>query len=51
MLWTIIIVLLVMWALGFGFAGAAVGNLIHLLLILALVVLVIQLVTGRRAAL
>jgi uncharacterized membrane protein YtjA (UPF0391 family) len=49
MLWTILIVLLVLWALGFGLAGAAVGNLIHLLLVVALVVLVVQLVTGRRA--
>ena len=49
MLWTIILILIVMWALGFGFAGAAVGNLIHLLLVIALVVLVIQLITGRRA--
>ena len=48
MLWTIIIVLLVLWALGFGFAGAAVGNLIHLLLIVAVVILVLQLVKGRR---
>ena len=50
MLWTILIILLVLWALGFGLGGAAVGNLIHLLLIAALVVLVIQLVTGRRTA-
>ncbi|MCC6327483.1 MAG: lmo0937 family membrane protein [Acidobacteria bacterium] len=49
MLWTIIIILVVLWALGYGFAGAAVGGLIHLLLVLALVVLVIQLITGRRA--
>jgi len=49
MLWTIIIILLVLWALGFGFAGAAVGNLIHILLVIAVIVLVIQLVTGRRA--
>lgn len=48
MLWTIILILLIMWALGFGFAGAAVGNLIHILLVVALVVLVVQLVTGRR---
>jgi uncharacterized membrane protein YtjA (UPF0391 family) len=48
MLWTIILILLVLWALGFGFAGAAVGNLIHILLVIAIVVLVIQLVTGRR---
>ena len=48
MLWTVIVILLVLWALGFGFAGAAVGSLIHILLVVALVVLVIQLVTGRR---
>ena len=48
MLWTIIIILLVLWALGFGFAGAAVGNLIHILLVVALVVLILQLVRGRR---
>lgn len=51
MLWTIFIVLLVLWLLGFGFAGAAAGNLIHILLVLALVVLAIQLITGRRSAL
>jgi uncharacterized membrane protein YtjA (UPF0391 family) len=49
MLWTILIILLVLWALGFGFAGASVGPLIHILLVIALVVLVIQLITGRRA--
>ena len=48
MLWMIIIILLVLWALGFGFAGAAVGNLIHIVLVIALVLLVVQLLTGRR---
>ena len=48
MLWTIIIILLVLWALGFGFAGAAVGNLIHILLVIAVIVLLVQLITGRR---
>jgi uncharacterized membrane protein YtjA (UPF0391 family) len=48
MLWTIIIILLVLWALGFGFAGAAVGNLIHILLVVAVIVVVLQLVKGRR---
>lgn len=48
MLWTIIIVLLVLWALGFGFAGAAVGNLIHIILVVALVLFLVQLITGRR---
>lgn len=46
MLWTILIVLLILWALGFGFG--VVGNLIHLILVVALVILVIQLVTGRK---
>lgn len=49
MLWTILVVLLVLWALGFGFASSTFGNLIHLLLVVALVVLVINLLTGRRA--
>ncbi|MFN6962233.1 MAG: lmo0937 family membrane protein [Pyrinomonadaceae bacterium] len=49
MLWTIIILLLVLWALGFGFAGQAVGSLVHLLLVVALVLFVVQLLTGRRA--
>jgi uncharacterized membrane protein YtjA (UPF0391 family) len=49
MLWTIIIILLVLWALGFGFAGAAVGNLIHILLVIAIIIFVVQLISGRRA--
>jgi uncharacterized membrane protein YtjA (UPF0391 family) len=49
MLWTIIIILLVLWALGFGFAGQAVGSLVHLLLVIALVLFVVQLISGRRA--
>lgn len=49
MLWTIFIILLVLWALGFGVAGAALGQFVHLLLIVAAVVLVLQLVRGRRA--
>ena len=48
MLWTIVLVLIVLWALGFGFAGAAVGNLVHILLVIALVVLILQVVRGRR---
>jgi hypothetical protein len=46
MLWTLLVVLLIMWALGLGFG--VVGNLIHILLVVALVVLVLQLVSGRR---
>jgi Family of unknown function (DUF5670) len=47
MLWTIFAILLILWLLGFGFHVA--GGLIHLLLIVALVVLVINLLSGRRA--
>ncbi len=48
MLWTIVLILLVLWALGFGFAGAQVGGLIHILLVVAVIVVVLQLVRGRR---
>jgi hypothetical protein len=48
MLWTIFVVLLVLWALGF-FAFHVAGGLIHLLLVVALVVLVFNLISGRRA--
>ena len=47
MLWTIFVVLLVLWLLGFSLHVA--GGLIHLLLVVALVVLVINLLSGRRA--
>jgi len=46
MLWTILIVLLILWLLGFSLHVG--GALIHLLLVVALVVLVFNLVTGRR---
>ena len=48
MLWTIFIVLVILWLLGFSLHLA--GGLIHLLLVVALVVLVINLVGGRRSA-
>ena len=47
MLWSILVLLLILWALGFSFQVA--GSLIHVLLIVALVVLILQLLTGRRA--
>jgi len=47
MLWTIFVILLVLWLL--GFATHVAGGLIHLLLVVAVVVLVINLLTGRRA--
>ena len=50
MLWTIFVVLLVLWLLGLV-SSYTLGGFIHIMLVLALVVLVIQLITGRRAAL
>jgi hypothetical protein len=47
MLWTILIILLVLWALGFLVFHVA-GGLIHLLLVIAVVVLVVRLIQGRR---
>jgi hypothetical protein len=47
MLWIFLAVLLVIWALGVVFGLA--GNLIHTLLAMALIVLVIQVIQGRRA--
>jgi hypothetical protein len=45
-LWTIFAILLILWLLGWGFHIA--GSLIHLLLVLAIIVAIISLVTGRR---
>ncbi len=47
MLYTLAVILLVLWLLGFTFHVA--GGLIHLLLVIAVVVFIFQLVTGRRA--
>jgi hypothetical protein len=47
MLWTLIIVLLVAWALGLA-TSYTLGGLLHLLLVVAAVVLVVQLLSGRR---
>jgi hypothetical protein len=46
-LWTIVLVLLILWLLGVV-ALPTVGGLIHLLLVLALIVLLVQLISGRR---
>lgn len=47
MLWTIIAILLILWVLGLSFHVA--GGLIHLLLVIAIVVFLINVITGRRA--
>lgn len=46
MLWTILVILLVLWLL--GFMAHVGGGMIHLLLVVAAIVLVINLVSGRR---
>jgi hypothetical protein len=46
MLWTIFVVVLVLWLLGFSFHIA--GGFIHLLLVLAVIILIFNLLSGRR---
>jgi hypothetical protein len=46
MLWTIAVILLVLWLLGFSLHVA--GGLIHILLVVAIIVGLVQLFTGRR---
>jgi hypothetical protein len=46
MLWTIVVLLLILWLLGFTMHVA--GGLIHVLLVVALVVIELRLLTGRR---
>jgi len=48
MLWTIAVILLVLWALGMGSSYTA-GELIHLLLVIAVIVVVFQFLRGRRS--
>jgi hypothetical protein len=47
MLWTIFVILLVMWALGLV-TSYTLGGFVHVLLVIAVVVLVVNLVQGRR---
>ena len=47
MLWTIFIILLVLWLLGLV-SGTTMGGFIHVLLVIAIVVLLIRLISGRR---
>jgi hypothetical protein len=47
MLWTIVVILLILWALG-AFAFNVGGGLIHLILVIAVIVIVYRLITGRR---
>jgi len=47
MLWTIGVILLVLWALGLV-SGYTMGGVIHLLLVIALIVVAVQVIQGRR---
>jgi hypothetical protein len=50
MLWTIFVILLVLWLLGIV-SSYTLGGFIHILLVLAVIVLILQLVSGRRPVL
>lgn len=45
MLWTIIGILIILWILGFSFSVG--GGLVHILLVIAVIVLIVKLITGR----
>ncbi len=47
MLWTIAVILLILWLLGF-ISGYAIGGFIHLLLVVAIIVILIRIIQGRR---
>ena len=49
MLWTLAVILLVLWMLGLV-TSYTMGGLVHVLLVVALVVIVIQIIQGRRVA-
>jgi hypothetical protein len=46
MLWTIVAILIILWLLGYGLHFG--GGLVHLLLVIALIVVVVNLLSGRR---
>ena len=48
MLWTIFVILLVMWLLGLV-SGYTMGGVLHILLVIAVIVILIQVLQGRRA--
>ena len=47
MLWTIFVVLLILWLLGM-ISGYVIGGFIHILLVIAIVVVLIRIIQGRR---
>ncbi len=48
MLWTIFVILVILWLLGLV-SGYTIGGFIHILLVLAVVVVLIRIISGRRA--
>jgi hypothetical protein len=46
MLWTVLVIILIMWALGLGFGVA--GNFVHILLVVALIVVLLNVLQGRK---
>ena len=47
MLWTICVILLILWLLGLV-SGYTMGGVIHVLLVIAIIVIVVRLIEGRR---
>ncbi len=47
MLWTIFVILLILWLLGL-ISGYTMGGVVHILLVIAIVVILIQVIQGRR---
>lgn len=48
LIWLIAVILIVGWLIGFIGFGAAVGNLIHILLVIAVIMIIYKLLTGRK---
>lgn len=48
MLWTIVLILLVLWLLGM-ISGTTIGGLVHVLLVIAIIVILVRVIQGRRA--
>lgn len=48
LLWLIAVILIILWLVGYLGFGAAVGNFIHILLVLAVIMILYRLITGRK---
>jgi len=48
MLWTIAVILIILWALGLV-TGYTIGNFIHVLLVIAIIVVLLRVIQGRKA--